>query len=118
MRKPPAKATPDRAATRASLDIVQPGFVLNFGDTSIVWLLDGTVENEKRAVSSYGRAKGPAKNRFPFSGVEQRSQTGWIGVPKREVILGWALGRGAWPSGGWLSISNAKSMPEFELELK
>jgi hypothetical protein len=22
---------------------------------------------------------------------EQRSQTGWIGVPKWEVILGWAL---------------------------
>ena len=74
MRKLPAKATPDRAATRASLDIVQPGFVLNFGDTSIVWLLDGTVENEKRAVSGYGRAKGPAKNMLPFSVEEATPQ--------------------------------------------
>jgi hypothetical protein len=56
------------------------------------------------------RIKGPAKNNFPFLGRrdarlarreafiisrymtdEQRSQTGWIGVPKWEVILGWAL---------------------------
>jgi hypothetical protein len=57
-----------------------------------------------------GMPKGPAKNKFPFLGRrdarlarreafiisrymtdEQRSQTGWIGVPKWEVILGWAL---------------------------
>jgi hypothetical protein len=57
--------------------------------------------------------KGPAKNKFPFLGRrdarlarrevfmisrymtdDQRIQMGWIGVPKWEVILGWALSRG------------------------
>ena len=63
-----------------------------------------------RPKQEYVVPKGPAKNKFPFSGVEaptwqgarseeyprylsdeQRSQGGWIGGPKREVILGWAL---------------------------
>jgi hypothetical protein len=48
-----------------------------------------TVTNRERRGARLARREAFIISRYMTD--DQRSQTGWIGVPKWEVILGWAL---------------------------